>query len=275
MTSMNEHPEPVGFIGTGSMGTPMVERLLAAGVPVELYARRQEVRKRFAGLGATVRSSIAELAQSARVCIVCVFSADQLAEIALGPDGVLANLPAGGGLVNHTTVDVSVLMRLQAMSDARDVWVLDAPVSGTSEDIRAGQLTVLAGGALEAGGVVEAALRTYASTVVRTGGVGSATKIKLINNLIFAAHVQVAESALRLGRDFGIDPDDLIAAFGSCSADSKVFDYARAGGTSVLRQSIPYLRKDVAAADVAAADLGVDVGTLRRFIELGPLDLTS
>jgi len=275
MTSMNEHPEPVGFIGTGSMGTPMVERLLAAGVPVELYARRQEVRKRFAGLGATVRSSIAELARSVRVCIVCVFSADQLAEIALGPDGVLANLPAGGGLVNHTTVDVSVLMRLQAMSDARDVWVLDAPVSGTSEDIRAGQLTVLAGGALEAGGVVEAALRTYASTVVRTGGVGSATKIKLINNLIFAAHVQVAESALRLGRDFGIDPDDLIAAFGSCSADSKVFDYARAGGTSVLRQSIPYLRKDVAAADVAAADLGVDVGTLRRFIELGPLDLTS
>jgi len=275
MTSMNERPEPVGFIGTGSMGTPMVERLLAAGVPVELYARRQEVRKRFAGLGATVRPSIAELARSVRVFIVCVFSADQLAEIALGPDGVLANLPAGGVLVNHTTVDVGVLMRLQAMSDARDVWVLDAPVSGTSEDIRAGQLTVLAGGALEAGGVVEAALRTYASTVVRTGGVGSATKVKLINNLIFAAHVQVAESALRLGRDFGIDPDDLIAAFGSCSADSKVFDYARAGGTSVLRQSIPYLRKDVAAADVAAADLGVDVGTLRRFIELGPLDLTS
>ena len=44
----------VGFVGAGSMGTPMVERMLAAGHAVTVYARRAEVRDRFAAAGASV-----------------------------------------------------------------------------------------------------------------------------------------------------------------------------------------------------------------------------
>ena len=59
-------PEAVGFVGAGKMGGPMVERLLGGGLEVHLFARRPQVRERFAGLGAVIEESVAAVARSGR-----------------------------------------------------------------------------------------------------------------------------------------------------------------------------------------------------------------
>ena len=64
----------IGFIEAGSMGGPMVERLLAAGVEVHLYARRAESADHFSSLGATMEPSIRELAGAVDTFILCPFS---------------------------------------------------------------------------------------------------------------------------------------------------------------------------------------------------------
>ncbi|EIV92911.1 NAD(P)-dependent oxidoreductase [Frankia sp. QA3] len=268
---------PVGFVGAGSMGAPMVERLLAAGVPVHLYARRAEVQARFAELGAVIEPSLERVAAAAPVLIVCPFSAAQLAEIAGGPDGLLAHATPGSVVVQHATVPTEAIRQLAADAAARDITVLDAPISGTSAAILAGRLTVLIGGAAAAADRVEPLLAAYASTIVRTGEVGSATTVKLINNLTFAAHVQTAVAAVQLGEKLGIQDRDLLAAVTACSADSVVFRHLQAigGVEEFLAAAGPYLRKDVAAVEEVAAALGLDTGLLGEVVQSGPLPLTA
>ncbi|KJE20514.1 beta-hydroxyacid dehydrogenase, 3-hydroxyisobutyrate dehydrogenase [Frankia torreyi] len=268
---------PVGFVGAGSMGAPMIERLLAADVPVHLYARRAEVRARFAGLGAVVEPSLAAVAAAAEVLIVCPFSAIQLAEIVGGPDGLLAHATPGSVVVQHATVPTAAIRQLAADAATRDVTVLDAPISGTSATILAGRLTVLIGGTAAAADRVEPLLAAYASTIVRTGEVGSATTVKLINNLTFAAHAQTAAAAVQLGEKLGIRSGDLLTAITACSADSAVFRHLQAigGVEEFLAMAGPYLRKDVAAVEEVTAALGLDTGILGEVVQSGPLPLTA
>ncbi|WP_261555718.1 NAD(P)-dependent oxidoreductase [Frankia tisae] len=269
-------PLTVGFIGAGSMGAPMVERLLAAGHTVHLYARRSDVSARFTDLGAQLGPSATEVAGAVDVLIVCPFSQAQLFEI-LVSGGALAAMRPGSVLVQHATVSPTAIRELATQAAAGGVAVLDAPVSGTSDSIRAGRLTVLVGGDKAAADLVEPILGAYSATVVRTGEVGSASVVKLVNNLTFAAHVQTAIAADNLGRSLGLDTDLLMGALGVCSANSSAIQLLGAiGSTKALAEfALPYLRKDVALVEQVAADLGLDVGFLGSVVHDGPAELTG
>jgi 3-hydroxyisobutyrate dehydrogenase-like beta-hydroxyacid dehydrogenase len=244
-------------------------------VPVRLYARRPEVRDRLAARGATVTDDLAAAVKGAELCVLCLFSAEQLEEVALGENGVLANLAEGGLAVVHTTVPPDTLHKLGDEASKGGVRIVDAPVSGTADAIRAGELTVLLGGPPEALDRCEPVIGAYAGTMLRLGDVGTATKLKLINNLVFAAHTQIAESAVRLGERMGIASADLAEALGSCSGDSRVFGYMRANGADIFVKSERYLRKDVAAVNEAAGNAGIDLGFLHRVVKDGPLGLAE
>src|SRR5271167_2138122 len=120
----------------------MVERLLGAGHDVVLYARREEIRRRLEAKGAAIADSVADLARGSDVLISCLFSDAQLRETGLGPDGFIANAKPGSLFVSHTTGTLSTLEALRDGSPAAPV-ILDAPVSGTADDINVGTLTVL------------------------------------------------------------------------------------------------------------------------------------
>ncbi|SHN15804.1 3-hydroxyisobutyrate dehydrogenase [Cryptosporangium aurantiacum] len=256
------------------MGGPMVERLLAAGFPVHLFARRPETQERFRALGAVIEPSPAAVAASADLLIVCPFSEAQLEEIT---EHLLAHGSAGTVLVQHATVSWDGIRRLAARGTSAGITVLDAPISGTSASILAGELTVLMGGDAEAASRAAPALAAYASTVVRTGDVGSATAVKLVNNLTFAAHAQIAVSAVELGEALGVAPEDLLAALSVSSAASTALGHLRALG-SVERfatMAAPYLGKDVAFVEVSAARAGVDTGLLGATVRNGRLTLSA
>jgi 3-hydroxyisobutyrate dehydrogenase-like beta-hydroxyacid dehydrogenase len=267
---------PVGFIGAGSMGSPMVERLLAAGVPVHLYARRSEVAAELAALGAVTEPSAAAVAAAADIVIVCPFSEDQLDTLVRGDGGLLAVARPGTIIVQHATVSADYVVALAQEAAARDV-VLDAPISGTSDSIRVGELTVLLGGPTEAVEAVTPMLSTYCGVVLPTGTQGSASTTKLINNLVFAAHVQVAGAALELGAELGIEEARLLDAITSCSADSFAFATMRSLGSAetFAQLAAPYLRKDVGVIEREVALSGLDTGILGRIVRDGRFDLVQ
>ena len=138
-------PNTVGFLGAGQLGEPMVERLLRAGHDVVVYARREEIRRRLEAKGAAMADSVADLARGRDVLISCLFSDAQLRETGIGSDGFIANAKQGAVFVSHTTGTLSTLEALRDSSPSAPV-ILDAPVSGTVENIDAGTLTVLIGG---------------------------------------------------------------------------------------------------------------------------------
>ena len=267
-------PNTVGFLGAGQLGEPMVDRLLGAGHDVAVYARREEVRRRLEAKGAAMAESVADLARGSNILISCLFSDAQLRETGLGPDGFIANAKPGAVFVSHTTGTLSTLEALRDGSPAAPV-ILDAPVSGTADDIAAGRLTVLIGGPTDAVAAVTPILAAYADPVVATGALGSALALKLINNLLFAANAQLLAAATQLGTQLGVAPDVLLSTLQVCSASSRAADHAhRIGGMQrFVELAAPFLRKDIAACRDAVAEAGVELGLLGTTIREGPLAL--
>jgi 3-hydroxyisobutyrate dehydrogenase-like beta-hydroxyacid dehydrogenase len=264
----------IGFIGTGQLGEPMVARLIASGHDVLVYARRPEVRDRVAAQGAAIADSVADLARRSDILISCLFSDAQLRQAGLGADGFIANAKPGSAFVSHTTGTLSTLTALRDSHPSPPV-ILDAPVSGTVENIEAGTLTVLLGGPSDAVQRVTPVLAAYANPIVATGELGSALAIKLVNNVLFAGNAQLLAAAIQLGHSLGVDADALLSALQVCSSASHVAAHAhRVGGIdSFTERATPFLRKDIAAAVEAAGQAGVDLGLLGVVVDSGPLDL--
>ena len=258
----------VGFLGAGQLGEPMVERLLGAGHDVAVYARREEARRRLEAKGSAIADSVADLARSSDILISCLFSDPQLRETGLGADGFIANAKPGAVFVSHTTGTLSTLEALRDGSPAAPI-ILDAPVSGTADDIAAGTLTVLIGGQSDAVAAVTPVLAAYADPVVATGSSGSALALK------FAANAQLLGAATQLGTQLGVAPDVLLSTLQVCSANSHAAEHAhRIGGMDRFAELAgPFLRKDIAACREAAAEAGVELGLLGSAVREGPLAL--
>ena len=178
--------------------------------------------------------------------------------------------------VSHTTGTVATLETLRDSSPSAPV-ILDAPVSGTVENIDAGTLTVLIGGPSDSVTAVTPILAAYADPVVATGALGSALALKLINNLLFAANAQLLGAATQLGAQLGVEPDVLLSTLQVCSAGSQVAAHAqRIGGMDRFEELAgPFLRKDIAACREAASEAGVELGLLGVAVREGPLDLDA
>ncbi|WP_091278823.1 MULTISPECIES: NAD(P)-dependent oxidoreductase [Parafrankia] len=267
---------PVTFVGAGQMGAPMVQRLLGAGVEVTLHARRPEVRESFAALGARTTSSLADAVRGATVVVSCLFNEQQVEEVLLGTDGLVTLLEPGSVLVSHTTIGLKLLARLDEATTARGATLLDAPVSGAPDDILAGRLTILLGGEPAAAARATPALSTY-GLVLPTGGMGTASSVKLVNNLLFTVNVQTAAAAAELGRQLGIATDALFEALLHCSSATRAIATMTDVGSldRYTELGAKYLRKDVAAALATAAEEGADPGVLAYVAHHGPMPLTS
>lgn len=254
----------VGIVGLGEMGMPMLRRLLAAELPVRVFARRSEVVDEAAALGGEPVTKLAELGAVSDVAIVCVYSDDQVREVALGPDGVLAHMRSGSVLVNHTTGRPSTGQALADAAIDRGVIVLDCALSGGPPAIEQGTLTLLVGGDEAALHRVTPVLAAYSDPILRVGDVGDGQKVKLLNNALFGAHVALAAQIERSAQALGMDPALVLPALHECSGDSYALSAAIGTGSAVTLVEVAgrFIRKDVAVCVEVADELGADLGSV-------------
>lgn len=262
----------VGFVGAGQLGMPMVRRLLGAGHEVQVFARRAELRAELTGLGAAVVDSPAAAARGRSLVIACLFSDDQLLDAALGPDGLLGGLADDAVLASHVTGGVGTVRRLAAETAAQ---IVDAPVSGTADDIEAGQLTVMLGGDDVAVRTCRGVMSAYAKEMLHAGALGSALAVKLVNNLLFAAHAQLAVEAISLGRQLGVPQETLLGALSVSSGQSYAVNTLRQvpDVAAFSAAAGPFLRKDIAACEQELASAGATADLLLDVVHRGSLSL--
>lgn len=257
----------LGFIGAGRMGYPMVRRLLGHGHKLRVLARSATTRDQLEADGALAVGDPAAVGESVDGAIVCVHTDEQVREACLDSE-LLTVLPEGSVLVVHTTGSPHTVDDLATAATARGVDVLDAPVSGGPQDIAAGALTLLVGGAEHTVTRIRPALESYGDPVLHLGALGTGQRVKLLNNSLFAAHVGLLAEAVRLGDHMGIAEPALLEALGQGSAASRAL-------TSVIsRESVAgfaasvseFLGKDVAVARQVAAELDSDLGAIENAI---------
>ena len=209
----------VGFIGLGSQGAGMAQRILEQGLPTSLWARRTASLEPFAGK-ATVAADPVELGRTSDVVGICVTDGAAVREVTLGPGGVLAGMRAGSVLAIHSTIGTEDCSEIARAGAERGVQVIDAPVSGGGAVAAAGRLTVYVGGSDDAVARARPVLETYGDPVLHMGALGAGLRTKLLNNALNAAHFALAHDAMEIGTTLGLDPDALAEALRSGSGRS-------------------------------------------------------
>lgn len=248
----------VGFVGLGHMGGAMARRIVDAGWPTVLWARRPEVLDGYAGDRVTVAATPADLAAAVDLVGVCVWADDDVREVVAGEHGLLDGCRPGTVLAVHSTVLPATCRELAGLAADRGVAVLDAPVSGGRDVALAGALTVAVGGDEAVLARCRPVLESYAGSVAHVGDVGAGQVAKLINNALLAANLAVADDALSLGGRLGLDPEALTIFLREGSGRSYGLDPALRCRTSGATRQVarPALEKDVAllAAEAEAGD---------------------
>ncbi|RBY84336.1 NAD(P)-dependent oxidoreductase [Blastococcus sp. TF02A-26] len=251
----------VGIVGTGDMGRPVVDRLLAAGHEVAAYVRRPEARAELGAAGVEVVADLPALGRDRDVVLVYVYSDEQAREVTLD-SGLLDALAPETLVVVHTTGSPATVEAIAARHPA----VVDAAASGGPAQIADGTLTVFLGGEEEHVARFRPVLEAYAGNAVHFGPLGSGQRVKLLNNLLFGAHVQLALEAARVAESFGLDVVQVARTLHTGSGASFALDLVAMVGSAegVLQGAGPYIRKDVAVAREVAAGLGVPLGTIEE-----------
>jgi 3-hydroxyisobutyrate dehydrogenase len=256
MNATSELPR-VGFIGLGSQGGPMARRIIEAGYQVTLWARRPATLEQYAGTSAKAAGSPADLAAASDLVCLCVRDDADVEEVIAGPGGVLDGLAEGGVIAVHSTVHPDTCRRLAEQAAAKNARLLDATVSGGGQAAAAGRLLVMVGGDAETVEFCRPVFATYANPIVHLGPVGAGQVTKLLNNVLFTAHLGTAVSLLSLGQSLGVDPVRLADVISHGSGNSFALQRAAASGGTldvIAEHAGALLRKDVAlAADLAAA----------------------
>lgn len=244
----------VGFIGLGSQGAPMARRIIDAGYPMTLWARRPASLEPFADTPAKVAGSPAELAAASDLICLCVVGDADVEELA---DGLLAGAKQGSVIAVHSTVHPKTCRVLAEKAAAQGVSVIDAPVSGGAPAVAEGRLLVMVGGDADVVERCRPVFETYADPVVHLGDLGSGQTTKLLNNLLFTANLGTAAATLALGKALGVLPDRLTDVITRGSGNSFALN-ALGGDTAGLDRLAglagALLQKDVRlVADLADA----------------------
>jgi 3-hydroxyisobutyrate dehydrogenase-like beta-hydroxyacid dehydrogenase len=233
----------VGFIGLGSQGAPMAERIIAAGFPVWLWARRAETLAPFSAANVQFAPSVEELAFACDLVGICVVDDDGVREMCAR---IIPAMRPGGIIVIHATIHPDSCIALGQQAAAHGLSLIDAPVSGGGGAAAAGTLTVMAGGNDAAIAAARPVFASFASHIVHLGDIGSGQMAKLVNNTLMAANLALAHHALEAGGALGIERAALIELIKLSTGRSFSFDvYARMPEPRAFAHGARLLAKDV------------------------------
>jgi 3-hydroxyisobutyrate dehydrogenase-like beta-hydroxyacid dehydrogenase len=264
----------IGFVGSGRMGRPMIDRLVAAGHDVLVLVRRPEARAAAEADGLRNAGTVAATVRDADTVFVVVLTDEQVRSVCLGPGGAIAAMKAGATLVQHTTCAPATLELLADACADRGIRMLDAALSGGPHDIAAGRLTLWVGGDQTVLEETRPVLEAYASPIMFVGPAGHGQRVKLVNNALFVAQVGLAIDAVRLAGSLGIEEKAILAAVQHGSGASRALSIVAGGGSvdMVADRLADLMLKDVIVVREVARSAGADLGIIGTVLSSDAVD---
>jgi 3-hydroxyisobutyrate dehydrogenase-like beta-hydroxyacid dehydrogenase len=247
----------VGFVGLGSMGGRIVERLLAGGFEVSGWNRTPAKAEALAGRGLTVAATPRECAAGADVLLSMVTDTAAVEELAAGPDGTIAGLGPGSVWADMSTISPDASRRIADRVAEAGAAMLDAPVSGSVTTLEQGQLAIMTGGSEEAFERIKPALLAIGPKVSRVGDNGQALQVKLAINLALVVQVIGFCEGVALAERAGVSREAAVEAMLDSVVSSPVLNYR---GPLILDGRMP---------EEAPADVDLQQKDLLLALELG------
>ena len=262
---MSPETTRVGFVGLGSQGGPMARRIIDAGFPTTLWARRPESLEPFADTAATVAPSLRELGAASDILGVCVVDDAGVDAVLRDPDGAVGAMADDSVVIIHSTVHPTTCLRLQ--EDFPAIHVIDAPVSGGGHKAASGELVVMAGGPVEVVDRCRPVLETFGDPVLHLGPLGAGQEAKVLNNTVFAAQLALAAEVFELAAARHLDAAAMAEVLAGGSGRSYAAEVVAGAGYD-LEGLAPF------AGELLAKDVGilVDRGALTDSVVITAAD---
>ena len=200
-------PTVVGFIGLGNMGSGMTRNLQKSGFPLVVNDIRRESADELIAGGAAWADTPAEVAAKSDVVITMLPTPRHVESVVHGDRGILAGIADGGTWVDMSTSVPDVASRVRTEHAARNLRILDAPVSGMSVGAASGMLQIFVGG--DANDV--ARLRPVFEAmgdperILHVGAAGTGYAVKLMINQLWFSHLVATAEVLSIGVKAGVD----------------------------------------------------------------------
>lgn len=254
----------VAFIGTGLMGYPMAERVLAAGHELIVYNRTREKAEPLARKGARVAASSREAIEAGECTVFMVKDGSVVREL-LSDEGYIPSL-GGRTIIQMSTIGPAESVKLKEEVRGAAGDYLEAPVLGSVPQAEQGALLVMVGGnagQLERWGDL---LRCFGPEPRLVGQVGQAATLKLAMNQLIGSLSAAFSLSLGMTRRKGIETGvfmDILrqSAFFAPTFDRKL-PQMLARDFSSPNFPAALLLKDLDLARAEAGALGLDTTVL-------------
>lgn len=210
----------IGFVGLGQMGSRMALRLVEAGHKVIVFDLSADALQALADKGARAAGSLSEVGDSAEIVLCSLPKPDIVGKAILGEGGIAAG-KAVKIIVDLSTTGPTKIEEVARGLAPRGIALVDAPVSGGVKGAAAGTLTLMVAGDPASVDRVDPILRCMGKNIYRIGDEpGLGQKMKLVNNMLYAANGLVAFEGLVMGAKAGLDAEKMLEVINVSSGRS-------------------------------------------------------
>jgi len=206
------------------MGKSMAGHLIAAGYRLTVHDSSLAAVRELVGKGAANGGTPAGVGRVSHIVITMLQGAPAVEQVLFGPDGVHVDLPAGGILIDMSTISPHVARRFAIRLAAQGASMLDAPVSGGQQGAREATLSIMVG---RPSNIVERCrpvLEVMGKNVVHIGESGAGQLARACDQIVVAVTIEAVAEALTLAKKSGADPAKVRQALRGGFADSRILD---------------------------------------------------
>ena len=195
----------IGFIGLGNVGGKLAGSLIRNNFKLTVFDLDKEIMNNFKSKGANTSKDPKELAEAVDVVITCLPSPDACKQVMEADDGVIAGLSKDKVWLEMSTTDENDVKRMGKLVNEKKAIALDGPVSGGCHRAATGNIAIFVGGDRVAFEKILPILSAMGEKILHTGGLGSATVLKVITNYLASAHLVALGEAWTVAKKSNLD----------------------------------------------------------------------
>lgn len=261
----------IGFIGVGVMGKSMVRNLMKNGFEVSVYTRTKSKVLDIIEEGAIWCDNVASCSRNKDAVITIVGYPKDVEEVYFGDMGIIRNANEGTYIIDMTTTSPKQSIRIYEEAKLKNIFALDAPVSGGDIGAKNATLSIMVGGDRDAFDVCRDIFSSLGTNIIYEGPAGCGQHTKMANQIALSGVIAGVCEAMSYAKSVGINVHTMLNSISKGAAGSwQMTNMAPRilNGDFDPGFFIKHYVKDMNIAASEANDVNLELGVLNAVLEM-------